>query len=136
MKKQKGFTILELLITMAIFAILTSIVLISMTTVKEKNRDAVRMSHLKQIENALNLYYSNNNVFPIAAAQIDITGSDALSIALENDGATREVQPDPLHPNVVYTYQSVDGTTYTVTFCLETNTIQSYSQGCGNTLTP
>ena len=138
MKQQKGFTILELLVSIAIIAILSTFILVSMGSIKEKGRDATRMSHLKQLSNALNLYYSNHNNFPVQVTQITITGNDTFSLTLEDDEVIPEVQPDPLFPSPAYTYkyQSLDGTTYTITFCLETDSIQKYAQGCANTMTP
>jgi len=95
------------------------------------------MTQLHQIENALNLYFTNHNAFPVEATAVTITGSDSFSTALTTDGVIPEVNPDPTHPSYTYTYQSnASGTTYTISFCLETNTIAGYSQGCGNTLTP
>ena len=135
--KNKGFTIIELLVVLAVIAILSSIVMMSTDAAKQKSRDTRRVSNVREIAKALVLYADNNSIFPISATEITITGEDAMSVALEGDGLISEVPTDPTHPTNPYTYQTdASGTTFTISFCLETNDIQEYSQGCGNTVTP
>jgi prepilin-type N-terminal cleavage/methylation domain-containing protein len=135
--KRKGFTIIELLVSIAIIGMLFSVVMASLGGLKEKSRDSRRMSDVKEISKALTLYVDSNIVFPIVAGPVIITGSDAVSIALESEGMITKVPIDPLHPANVYTYESDStGSTFTISFCLETDTIPNYSQGCGNTITP
>ena len=138
MLKNRGFTIIELLVSLAIIAVLFSIVLVLMDNVRERTRDAKRISDMKEISKALALYADNNTIYPIETTAVTITGIDTFSQTLENDDIISEVPTDPLFsPAYIYTYQSnSNGSDYTLTFCLETNTIQNYSQGCGNTITP
>lgn len=56
----KGFTLIELLVVVAIIGILSSIVLASLTTARKKGRDARRISDLKQLQLALELYYDSH----------------------------------------------------------------------------
>ncbi|MFH1611761.1 MAG: type II secretion system protein [bacterium] len=60
-KKQKGFTLIELLVVIAIIGLLASIVLVSVNSVRAKARDARRVSDMRQIQLALDLYYDDNN---------------------------------------------------------------------------
>lgn len=55
--KNSGFTILELLVVIAIIGILAAIVLPNFTTARIKGRDARRISDLKSIQLALQVYY-------------------------------------------------------------------------------
>ena len=135
-KSGAGFTILELLISVAIIAMLSAITMTLLSGVKEKNRDAKRMQDIHQLQNALSLYYANHSQFPIAATAINITGTDTFSEELEADGVIPAVQTDPLYPAQAYVYESSAGSTFTITFCLETDTIEGYSVGCNNTVTP
>jgi len=135
--KTKGFTILELLVVMAIIVIVLSIIMVSITGIRTKSRDATRMSHMNEVVTALNLYYSNQGRFPIATSETIITSDDIVSAELEGDGVIQQTPRDPLHPTFTYRYISDSrGLEYTLTFCLETNTIQGYSQGCDNTFRP
>lgn len=133
----RGFTILELLISVAIIAILSAITMVLLGGIKEKNRDAKRMQDIHQLQNALNLYYANHSRFPIFATPTNITGTDTFSGEIEGDGVIPETPTDPLYPAQAYIYESsANGSTFTVTFCLETDTIEGYATGCGNTVAP
>jgi prepilin-type N-terminal cleavage/methylation domain-containing protein len=64
-KLKAGFTLIELLVVIAIIGILASIILASLATAQAKGRDARRISDIKQIQLALELYYDANSKFPI-----------------------------------------------------------------------
>ncbi len=66
MNIKKGFTLIELLIAMAILGILATVGLGSFRTAQMRGRDAERKSDLKQISNALELYYSDYRQYPPA----------------------------------------------------------------------
>jgi len=59
-----GFTLIELLTVIAIIALLASIILASLTTARQRSRDAKRVSDVKNIELALSLYYNDHSVYP------------------------------------------------------------------------
>lgn len=60
-KNNKGFTLIELLVVVAIIGLLSSVVLVSLDSARAKARDAKRKQDIKQIQNALALYYDSNN---------------------------------------------------------------------------
>lgn len=62
--RNKGFTLIELLIAMAILGILATVGLASFRTAQMRGRDAERKSDLKQISNALELYFSDYGKYP------------------------------------------------------------------------
>jgi len=135
---KRGFTIIELLVVIAIIAVLSSIIMVVLSGTKEKSRDARRVSDMHEIQSALNLYFTDNNRFPIITSPITITGSDAFSVEMKNAGVISRVPVDPVNTGTsVYSYvSSTSGVDYTISFCMETNNIQKYSQGCGNTINP
>ncbi|XKT75453.1 MAG: type II secretion system protein [Patescibacteria group bacterium UBA2103] len=62
---RKGFTLIELLVVVAIIGMLSSVVLSSLNTARANTRDARRYADLRQIANALELYYQANGRYPI-----------------------------------------------------------------------
>ena len=75
-KGKKGFTLIELLVVISIIGLLSSIVLVSMSGVRDKARDATRKRDLRQIEKAFLLYYNENEEFPSEACFDGSIGSD------------------------------------------------------------
>lgn len=65
--KKQGFTLIELLVVIAIIGLLASIVLANLTTTRAKARDAKRKEDLIQMRNALELYYTDHNSYPLAS---------------------------------------------------------------------
>lgn len=63
-KSKKGFTLIELVVTVAIIGILSSIVLVSMTSSRAKGRDGRRLSDINQIKSGLDLYFSSGTGYP------------------------------------------------------------------------
>jgi type II secretion system protein G len=71
-QNNKGFTLIELLIVIAIIGILASITLVMLNPnfIFGQTRDARRKSDLKQIANALQLYYNDNKQFPNCSSSV------------------------------------------------------------------
>jgi type II secretion system protein G len=63
-KPLTGFTLIELLVVIAIIGVLASVVMVALNSSRAKGRDAVRQTELRQLETALNMYYSQNGSFP------------------------------------------------------------------------
>ncbi len=63
-RNTKGFTLIELLVVIAIIGILASTVLASLSSVRENARDAKRVQEAKQLQNALEIYRSQNALYP------------------------------------------------------------------------
>ena len=68
--KNKGFTLLELLVTIAIIGILATIIMASLSTAKAKGRDARRAADIKQIQQAVENYFENNSAYPADIASL------------------------------------------------------------------
>lgn len=65
MKNQsKGFTLIEILIVVAIIAILASVVLVGLGPTQQAGRDARRLSDLHEVQNGLELYYNSCGYYP------------------------------------------------------------------------
>lgn len=63
-KSLTGFTLIELLVVVAIFGMLVSVTFVSFVSARQKQRDVVRRSDLKQVAHALELYASSYQIYP------------------------------------------------------------------------
>lgn len=61
---KRGFTLIELLVVISIIGMLSSIVMVSVASAREKGRDAARISQIHQIDLAVQLYIADNNKAP------------------------------------------------------------------------
>lgn len=67
MKTKKGFTLVELLVVIAIIGLLATIAFISLNSARGKARDAKRVSDIRQVMSALELYYADKGGYPADA---------------------------------------------------------------------
>ncbi len=99
---KRGFTLIELLVVIAIIGILSSIVLASLNSARKKGRDARRVSDIKQIQLALELYYDANSNYPTSVQYV---------ANLVSQGFISALPVDPLSL-VSYAYEAIgSGTT-------------------------
>ena len=95
-----GFTLIELLVVIAIIGILASVVLASLNSARLKSRDARRISDVKQLQLALELYFNDNATYVR-------DGYSALAAALVPNQIP-SIPQDPLGATRTYVYQGVD----------------------------
>ena len=78
---KKGFTLIELLVVIAIIGILSSVVLASLSTARQKSRDAKRISDIGQIQLALELFFDANQSYPSTSPGCQVVVNTACSSA-------------------------------------------------------
>lgn len=67
--RKKGFTLIELLVVISIIGLLTSVILVALQSARLNARDIQRISDLRQIQNALQLYYvDHNGTYPLTSS--------------------------------------------------------------------
>jgi type II secretion system protein G len=102
---ERGFTLIELLVVIAIIGMLSSVILSSLNGARKKARDARRLADLKQVQTALELYYSDNVAYPVSATQAStVTALSALAPSY-----IAAVPDDPLGGAYHYVYKSDSG---------------------------
>lgn len=62
--KQRGFTLIEVLVAVTIIAILISIGVVSYGSVNKRSRDAKRKGDVEQLRSALEMYRADNSYYP------------------------------------------------------------------------
>lgn len=70
LQRPKGFTLVELLVVMAIIGILAALVVGNFRTTQLKARDAQRKSDLKQLAASLELYFNDYGRYPASAGTL------------------------------------------------------------------
>jgi len=63
--KQRGFTIVELLIVIVVIAILAAIVIVAYSGIQERARISSMQSDMLTLNKAIQMYYTDNGSYPI-----------------------------------------------------------------------
>ena len=81
MKSKKSFTLIELLVVIAIIGILVSLVVLNITTGKQKAIDSKRVQEANGLVKALNIYYNQNDSWPteMTATLKEVCNTNLLS---------------------------------------------------------
>lgn len=130
--RRGGFTLIEMLVVVAIIGLLSSVILVGLGDVRKDARDTRRIADVRQIQNALEIYYSTNQSYPQ-----DIYNSfQAPPYDPVLDPITGAVQK--------YGYERISPNSYLLGTCLEgerqtgvshidqnlRNGISNYGEGC------
>jgi len=133
-KIQSAFTLIELLVVISIIGILSTLSVVALNNARSKARDARRLSDIKQINLALELYYNETGVYPPASGTLDanIAGLCLSDIGISSTCGTlvylQKIPGDPLN-NRDYQYRQLSsGLSYRLFAQLE-NDIPEYPSG-------
>ncbi len=108
---KKGFTLIEILVTISIIGLLTMIGMTNFRVANQKARDGRRQGDLEQVKAALELYRTDEAVYPGT-----ITAGNPIQSATGTI-YMNEVPTDPLSTQDYY--YSSNGDTYTLCAALE-----------------
>lgn len=119
---RKGFTLLELMVVIAIIGILSSVAVVSFSSARGKARDAKRISSGKAVISAMTIYTDDNSALPTAGTPGDGVWDGKGKLV---KGSTTYLSPGPGGTTATWALASSVGT-WSET--LENNT--SNIEGC------
>jgi len=95
-QKHKGFTLIEMLVVIAIIGILAGIVLVVLANARIKARDARIISEMGQIRSAAAVYY-DDNTYSFTGLSCGVTAPplDILCVDIDNQGGVL-INPFPV----------------------------------------
>lgn len=139
--RNAAFTLIELLVVISIIGLLSSVVLASVNSARDKAKDARAMADVKQISNAIELYYDQNGSYPAPSGCTTASGWYRSDTSLASgcwgvmQTALSTWMPKlPVHPdntgNNVYAYKAMNSNTG---YCIATilkNTSGPTGNGC------
>jgi general secretion pathway protein G len=119
---QKGFTLIELLVVIAIIGLMAGISVVALNSSRQKARDARRLTDVRNIMTALEMYYDEEGNYPASVT----FGTGAIST-----GTKTFLNPVPSNPEPTddgsctggeYTYNQDSSSSYSITYCLGADT--------------
>jgi len=142
-KRLRAFTLIELLIVVAIIGLLSTLSAVALSNARAKGRDEKRLTDLKQIQKALELTFVPSSGYPvvasaltIGAATTDVLCTKGSTPAFVADTTVANCDADKIYMGLVpsnptpngaaYTYRSTNGLAAACTtgpclgFCVQT----------------
>src|ERR1035437_3802280 len=80
-KRNKGFTIVELLIVIVVIGILALLVITTYSGIQAKARNSKRQSDIKSLQTQLEAYFSQNGYYP---SRTDLNGAAWLTTNMKS----------------------------------------------------
>jgi len=140
-QKQAGFTLIELLVVISIIGVLSTLAVVSLNNARVKARDAKRVSDIRQVQTALELYLSDVDGYP---GDADLVLGSAGGATLSKDAGfaagtsgtiyMSKVPANPMPGGADYVYKSYTSSSlavscstapcnwYEITFLIEEKT--------------
>lgn len=127
----KGFTVLEVLIVLAVFGLLVTLAVLSLNSARARTRDAQRLSDISVLRNGLSMYFSEKATFPVTAG-LFLGQPGANADVFTSDGfVARDAARPPIYLNRVpmgptaneYYYYHGGPNGYSLRFKTESETI-------------
>lgn len=108
--KQRGFTIVELLIVIVVIGILATLVIVTFTGIQQKGRNSQRQTDINAIQSHVESFYAQHGFYP--------TGADLVSAAF------RTAQMKGLDPEALKDPKQTGATDTIATAAVAANTYQ------------
>ncbi len=145
LSSERGFSIVEMLVVIAIIGFIGSLILVQMRESRARARDAEREQEIKSMQNALTLYVVNARTYPLwssdptAFRALTCSASDEIFSEMISEGALTGPICDPLNTAPYqYEYRTTDtlGSSYEIRYSLETDSMAGKSAGLQSPVSP
>ena len=127
----RGFTLLEVLVSATIIAVLTVIGVVSYGSVNKRSRDVKRKSDIEQVRSALEMYRSDNGAYPgVSVGSFGSFSTLGSGVLVSTYTPAVPTDPQPSQYSYYYVPTNYDAVTtkyygYCVCGHLETQTVSS-----------
>lgn len=105
---KKNFTLIEILVVATVIGLLSTVISISYSQLTKESRNNRRKTDLEQLRSALEMYRSNNDVYP-----------DSLSFLTTPTIYIQSIPTDPKAPIYNYNYTKISDIDYVLGTYLE-----------------
>ncbi|MBI2482630.1 prepilin-type N-terminal cleavage/methylation domain-containing protein [Candidatus Uhrbacteria bacterium] len=128
LRERRGFTLIELLVVIGIIGLLSTLAVVALSSARRQARDAKRVSDMKSLQSALEIYATTSGSYPTAATAIEIGKADGTNACLTDSGfvtsancGTASLIRVTNMPSTTYLYTCTGTpcTAYSITFDLE-----------------
>lgn len=118
---KQAFTLIELLVVISIIGILASFSTVSLQGARGRARDAKRVSDIRQMQVALELYYNSYNEYPDSITGTIGYGDNIYMASVPDAPTPADGDCDNTSNTFLYTPQDSNAS-YTISFCLGSDT--------------
>lgn len=88
----RGFTLIEILVVVAIVALVSTFAAVAVNSARSKQRDATRLSTVRQLQSALEDYFNETNKYP--AGELMPLGDPSQTACLSINGFQADCSAD------------------------------------------
>jgi prepilin-type N-terminal cleavage/methylation domain-containing protein len=123
---KKGFTLIELLVVIAIIGLLATLSIIALNSAQAKARDVKRMSDVREIRTALEMYFASENAYPASTTPgAPIADSSGVVFMRSYPTPPKPIDGENCGTGISgseeYVYKLDSNQSYSVYFCLGSN---------------